>query len=158
MTTETTQQATTQAVDTVKNNDALQQAVANIINKATAGVDTAVSFLSTQIPDVIHQLLLWKMVVSSLEFGFGILILLSMFVFIYRILKSKPNGPTESWCWDYYARADVHELSGIGLVLIFCCLAIGAVACFLINFTWLQILIAPKIYLLEYAASIVQGH
>ena len=37
-------------------NDKLQEALVEIINKATTGIDNTVSFLSDQLPDVVQQL------------------------------------------------------------------------------------------------------
>ena len=62
--------------ETVK---ALEQSLVTIIEKATTGIDTAVSFLSAEIPDVIHQLLMWKMVNSILTTAVLLIIPISFF-------------------------------------------------------------------------------
>jgi len=41
--------------------DLLKQALAQILNKATSGIEKSVDFLNAQLPEVIEQLLLWKM-------------------------------------------------------------------------------------------------
>ena len=40
-------------------NEQLQQALVKVIEKANSGVDASISFLSDQLPDVVHQLLTW---------------------------------------------------------------------------------------------------
>lgn len=39
----------------------LQTALAEILSRATQGIDAGTQFLSAQLPDVIQQLLLWKL-------------------------------------------------------------------------------------------------
>ncbi|EKP8990625.1 hypothetical protein P4K59_005112, partial [Escherichia coli] len=38
-----------------------------LLQKASNGIDAAVSFSQAQIPDVVHQLLLWNMVDSLIK-------------------------------------------------------------------------------------------
>ena len=49
-------------------NEQLQKALVELIGKASNGIDASVSFLSAEIPDVIHQLLLWYAAKSAIEF------------------------------------------------------------------------------------------
>lgn len=125
-------------------NDELQKALLAIINSITNAVGKAVNFLSDQIPDVIHQLLMWKAVESFIWFIIPFIVATSALVLAYFKEKEwKNNG-------DDFEQGIMWFISGtISLI------------CFVISFThmsWLQILIAPKIYLLEYAASLVKGH
>jgi hypothetical protein len=138
-------------------NESLQQALAGILNKTMAGVEAGVSFLSAELPDVIHQLLLWKMAQSLLlSFG-GLLLIAASLVLAYKQsrLVKKPEGE-----FGYRANltfdgdGDIHP----GVVVLGVGTAAGLLFGFagLTNLDWLQIWLAPKIYLIEYAASLAK--
>jgi hypothetical protein len=129
-----------------KNLDTLQQSLAMVIDKATAGVEAGVDFLSAQLPDVIHQLLMWKAVESFLMFSLSLALFVVigiMWRYVYKFEKKN---------------ADRISVSGSGIFfggLMTC--ALGAVALCSFSITWLQIWIAPKIYLIEYASKLIAG-
>lgn len=124
----------------------IDEALVAIIQKSMDGLDTALSFLSTEIPEVIQQLLLWKTVESFVSMILGILLILAVILgnlYIYK--KSKDwDSYTILWLiWSIPGTLVSAILSGTGTTLL--------------NITWLQILIAPKLYLIEYAAKLVGG-
>jgi len=43
-------------------NEQLQQAVAELIEKSLSMLQTGADFMAAEIPDVVHQLLMWHMV------------------------------------------------------------------------------------------------
>lgn len=115
-------------------NDELQKALAAMLSKTTSAVEAGVGFLQAELPEVIQQLLMWHMVKSAVFFT----IALSAFMFCAWALKR---------CWDN------DEFDAM------CFALIGAIVTFtvaLCNITWLQILLAPKVYLIEYAASLAK--
>lgn len=125
-------------------NEQLQSALSEMINKAMNGVDSSVDFLSAEIPDVIHQLLLWYGVSSAIYAILGIvcvLVMLKIDVAIYGKIK-------DSWIRDDIAM--IYGAFGSFLRLVYI-----IPICF-INIEWLQIWIAPKIWLIEYAANLVK--
>jgi len=74
----------------------LEKSLVTIINKASEGIDNGVSFLSVQLPDVVHQLLTWKML-ESLSYN------LIAIVLIVLIIKSfKYIGKGDRIQGDYY--------------------------------------------------------
>lgn len=150
-------------------NESLQQALAGILNKTMAGVEAGVSFLSAELPDVIHQLLLWKMVSA------GVFALLSIAAVVFFTGAAKRgikvlcdhSAAQSAYIHDTgekerEARSIMEDLSS---KIPF---AIGAIA--LAVLSWLSLLIggipsamemlkiwlAPKIYLIEYAASLAK--
>jgi len=136
-------------------NEQLQQALTAMITKTSNGIDAGVSFLSAEIPEVIHQLLIWKMVESLLAFVAGLLLIIGTIWFIYKHTRQVKVD-------DYHIKptfifddgGEIHP--GLVLVTVVSMLTIGfgiAGAC---NLTWLQIWIAPKLFLVEYAASLVK--
>ena len=121
-------------------NDELQKALSEIINKTLKGVDAGVSFLQQELPEVIQQLLIWHAVESAL---------LCLTLFLASLLCAW--GAKKIWV---FGKAEGCGAEGFALIPG----AIGvAFAAFAINTTtWLKILIAPKLYLVEYAASLIK--
>ena len=123
----------------------LQTALAELINLTLQGKD----FILEQAPDVITQLLAWKFTMSFVWFGIGVLLLLATIPLSKCIMKAIKTFQT----------CPSHEEGLCTGKIVFCgagCFLFPMVALVdLINFTWLQIWIAPKVYLLEYAAQLV---
>lgn len=114
----------------------LESVLIDAIQKTQAGIGEAVDFAVTQAPDVIHQLLLWK-TIQSLAL-FIPMAMLSLFFFgwlIYGIKKEK------DYCEGYFFLV-------VGFFTAAC------IAC--TELDWLKIWIAPKLYLVEYAAAMVK--
>lgn len=121
-------------------NDDLQKALAEILNKTTQGVEAGVGFLQRELPDVIQQLLIWHGVRSGVIFG---VLVLGLIISIWLLVKGVMWSNDNDW--------DAGPLGVLPLIPAGMCLA-GALA----NLEWLQILLAPKIFLIEYAASLVK--
>ena len=121
----------------------LQTALAEMLGKANAGIDAGASFLQAQLPDVIQQLLMWKAVASGLSCLLSVALFIAIIYGYCRLVR-----------WDMatqkYDKGFASFMAGgavlIGLII----------ASFLFSIAWLQILIAPKIYLIEYAASLAE--
>ena len=121
-------------------NETLQQSVAAIIDRGLTSLDTAISFLSSEVPDLIRQLLLWHMSRA------GVIALIAgavMYLF-YRFCKylHKENAFDDA--------APLVLLGGI-IVIVASVFFIGCIM------EILQIAIAPKLYLIEYAAKLYKG-
>lgn len=124
-------------------NEQLQQALASIITKAVSSVENGVEFLSGQVPDVIEQLLTWKLTEAVL---LCIVFLLFSSIVTWKCYrKIKANG---DYCFDD------------GLIALFLftllvdILSVAMVGIYLLEA--IQILIAPKVYLIEYASQLVK--
>lgn len=129
-------------------NDELQKALAAILTKTTQAAEAGVSFLSQQLPEVIQQLLIWKAVESGLCFVALLAIVIFAIVVCSRTWKKIKNfKPKNSYddCYGLYMVVIVSGMMGFG---------VGLVS--LKSLDWLQILIAPKVYLIEYAASLAK--
>lgn len=123
----------------------LNTALATLIEQATTGIDASVSFLQAELPDVIYQLLLWHGVKSAVICFFGVLILITYAVgcrIYWKLGFTGPNATTDLFFFFFPCAMGA-------------CLALSVSAAF-INLTWLQIWIAPKVWLLEYAANLVK--
>lgn len=122
----------------------LYDALANIITKATSGVGAGISFLSEQIPDVIHQLLLWKLTASL---AIGLLLLILVVVYLYFTIKGFKKG----WWRD----VDLGPIWFLIVTPISFGAAGGVIYYLLIA---LKIWLAPKVWPIEYAAHLVKGN
>lgn len=157
----------------------LEQAVADIIVTATETVGEAKDFVLAELPDVVQQLLLWKAVYNFMWFVVWIAaswacyrMYKRMDVWIKEEIKLTADQETRlkelrsigyakrSWSEDKefstLTKSNSDENEGAQYL---CLIPIpfmlgGALASCM---DWLQILIAHKVYLIEYAAKLAGG-
>lgn len=130
--------------DAVK--DKANEVLINLLEKAVTGLDAAVSFSQAQIPDVVHQLLVYKTYSYSLAIA---LCLVIMGISAWIIFKSWKNIPSDK---SYGYREFVCALLIFPLFVF-----LGSFIVFCAKVSWLVMLIvAPKLYLLEYAAALIR--
>jgi len=134
-------------------NEQLQSALVSIIEKATTGIDAGVSFLSSEMPDVISQLIMWKMSYYSFYFVLGVILIITSILISKSMIKGRKNKDESIW-WDgRYGMSEGGIFAAIVCAVAFSLGLIMAIS----NLTIImQISIAPKIWLLEYAASLVK--
>ena len=138
-------------------NENLEAAVAKLINKSLEGMGQASEFIVSETPEVIQQLMTWYMVKSALLCAIGvILFFLTIHIFKkYSGVGEKCNNEPSKHKWtltnDDYGDLSIHAIfSAVTLLmLIFTFIS-------MINIEWLQIIIAPKVWLIEYAADLVK--
>ncbi|MGZ0195574.1 hypothetical protein ACTM9L_09165 [Citrobacter freundii] len=138
-----------------------------LLQKAVAGIDAAVSFSQAQIPDVVHQLLVWNMTHSLIMTVIAISTIPLVVWFVKRQCRKVEIGKfgNEGYSWDRgnpkYSPTMVWDSNGelsffvvpmAGVICIWGCWVIAVVT----RMTWLKIWLAPKLYLLEYAASLIK--
>ncbi len=123
-------------------NEELQNAVTQLITKTLEGVDTSIDFLGDELPDYIYQLMLWYGVYNFIWFCLSICFLGA---FIY-FLKTALNGN-----WGDKDRIQFNNVPCAVLSMISFLISIIGV-----NLVWLKIWIAPKVWLIEYAGSLVK--
>jgi hypothetical protein len=123
-------------------NEELQQALAELINKSVSAGESAIAFTQEQLPEVIQQLLTWKLVESLIWFALSALFFLAgNTLTAVTILRSMKDPDSDS---DFV------------LFMLFVALCGNAAIVIGTNVTWLQIWLAPKVYLIEYAASLAK--
>lgn len=123
-------------------NEQLQNTVNEILQKAISAAMAGADFLANQIPDVLQQLLLWNL---SQNLALGAIFATSagtILTFLYKDVKK---------CWSDRLTDEV----GAFLIAVFGGMAPMAASC-LCFLNALKIWIAPKVWLLEYAASLVK--
>jgi len=151
----------------------LDEALALMITKALESVDTSIGFLQAELPEVITQLLMWHGVKSVIFCFAGITLGVIAPCVFYRLLKWVNTPYNEPRKHSEYSSVMMHSrlqgkwsssgssymeinysmplaLTG-GLLLILFFIGFS-----MFNLTWLQIWIAPKVWLLEYAAAMVK--
>lgn len=118
--------------------------VAEILSKALEGARQAGDFIVEQAPEVIQQLLLWKLTHGVVHVAIGAAVLWGLYKLFFIILAKREDRGLDEIVWLPYT---------IG-AMIFGGFAICGVFYGLMQ--TLKILIAPKLFLLEYAASLVK--
>ena len=134
-------------------NEQLQLAVSTLIQTSLNAIDKGTTFLSNQIPEVIQQLLLWKAIASFIEFSSGIFLIGGIFAWLIYQYKYWTTEIEDTYISKKLRiEEDRGALSILNLFLIIP-LLYGS-SC--INLIWLQIWIAPKLYLIEYAKDFLK--
>lgn len=132
-------------------NDQMQQALAAILNKTMSGIEAGTSFLQAELPDVIHQLLAWKLASSMLSVLIGIVVLFVYWRFIQAYMKAERNSTLKD------AHCDPTVPAFVSLVIGGCASVVSFIVILSDGFTALQIALAPKVYLIEYASSLAKS-
>lgn len=133
----------------------LDNALATMINASVQGAGDAIAWAKYQIPDVIHQLLVWKAVESALWCALSFAVITLCVKLILNLKKKIAEIQTRNKGVRY---CDKEVVDGYVLLAILPLAAgIASIAVFANSFDWLEIWIAPKIYLLEYAAQLLKG-
>lgn len=151
----------------------------NMVNVTIQTMNDVVAFGKQQIPEVIHQLLMWKAVESFIPFAVNIILMVIGILLMTRWGKRVGNAMAEKrekakedyknaepWTrWSSGTSLTSHSYDvfmgtsglvrwvvvSIGLVLL-----LNATAAALHSLEWLKILVAPKVYLIEYAAELIK--
>lgn len=127
------------------------------IEKALSTIDSTQNFLEAQIPEVITQLLLWHGVYNLIIFITSTIMIIMAIVMVSKLLKDLVNLEVK---WIYTKQNGYEDLNVEGFlaivkaICIFLLLLLGILN---LNLIWLQIWIAPKVFLIEYAATLVTG-
>lgn len=130
-------------------NEQLQKVLADIITRVTSGADAAIQFGKEQIPEVLKQLLVWNFTFSFMVWLSATAIIVG-YVF-WLLIKFKwwfKNQITTTTEQDglYITITVIGGIISIIMIFVFWC-----------NLDWLKIWVAPKLYLLEYAASLIKS-
>lgn len=146
-------------------NEEAQKALAAMVQRALDGVDAAVEFSQAQIPDVVEQLLIWHMVDSLLSCLAAFCAALFSFL-MFRKGAASQKAAREAYKngerWTRFSdsgsglTSTAYDFKASGLAFYVPAGALALASPLMISTTWLKIIIAPKIYLLEYGASLVK--
>ena len=140
----------------------LDSKLLEILNSTTEAIGNGVDLVVGELPDVIYQLLLWYGVRSAILFILSMTIIVgstALSISLYRkMLKDYNNKEAWTrWIGDISNSETSHAYDQARFALIFAQAVALIIASFMINLTWLKIWIAPKIWLIEYTATLVKG-
>ena len=126
----------------------IQEAFASVILDAVETVGEAKNFLLSELPEVAEQALLFYGVKSFIIFVLCLTVPLLWTLVVYKFRGSKGHP---GFIFDKDGDVDFPQF-------VVCCgtVILYIVACVHINLEWLKIYLAPKIWLIEYAGSLVK--
>jgi len=130
--------------------DTANEALRAIIDNATS----AKEFILSELPEVIEQLLMWKTTESIISIVFMLLSVAILALVIFTVIRcnkfeGKGNGVIlkETGPLDFFLIIGLMILAGLSVLALF--------SVYFDLSRILQIYIAPKVYLLEYASKLI---
>ncbi|EEW3262244.1 hypothetical protein [Escherichia coli] len=126
-------------------NEQAQKILTDLLQRAANGVDAAVSFSQSQIPDVVRQLLIWNFAASVIFSILGVLLFAGAQFGAWKVFKHLRKRWRDDELWEH------PEIIIIAVVYIVTFAPLGW-----LSLDWLKIWLAPKLYLIEYAASLMK--
>lgn len=125
-------------------NEELKTKANELLLRLLEGVEEGSEFLAGEIPELLEQLLAWKFAISLIP---SVGLILCCLLAVAGVLTIAASNESEK---EHPVRmAGAAACFVIGLFFGIGCLAN-------LNGDWVQIWIAPKVYLLEYAAEVVK--
>lgn len=132
-------------------NEKTTELINTILEKAISVAEQTGEFVVEQAPDVIQQLLVWKFTVSLMAFCAGIISLIGLTYLINLVAKDN-NAKNKDRASYHQFPTPMIWLMGVLIQVLVVVIAFGAWE----GMMWIKIWLAPKLYLLEYGASLVK--
>lgn len=135
-------------------NEQLQNALVDLLTKVTSGIDNATAFLAWELPDVVQQLLRWKLVEHSLKSIFCLVVIACVIWFATAFIRGVRRGAGGEGNFFH----DGTSYRPVTTHAVFTAMAAGVAALFATaglashSLYAVQIWLAPKIFLIEYVA------
>lgn len=130
-------------------NEELQKQLASILEAATATAADAKDFMLAELPDVAKQLLLWELWQAAVWMtAVGVIPLVALAFWWRWASKYMKNAST--------SKDDKDACAGFTVGATIVVLLWGSVAIVTNTLTIVKVLVAPKLFLLEYAATLVK--
>ena len=123
----------------------MEEQLVELLSKLNNGIDNSILFTQEHLPDVIQELLMWYAIKSGLLCLLGIAFVITWVLLDIKLFKFVRTRDDETELLIGYI--------GIGSFIRIMGLC-GLES--LISFDWLQILIAPKLWIIEYTAQLVK--
>ena len=121
--------------------------LAEILKKGLETAEKTGNFIVEQAPDLIKQLLIWK----TVEYSIYVIMGISLIIYFYRWTK-KVSKENEDDFEDYLMGSVSNIFIAIGQMTI---LIVGVLLISENLHSLIQIVFAPKIYLIEYTANLL---
>jgi len=130
------------------NKEVLEQLLP-VLKVTKEGLLRSVDVIQSEAPQVAEQLLRWKFTLSLAWFGTGLVMLVAMLVCSVVLWKIATRNKKE---WEQSKEdGGVAVMSMINFIALFI-----PSAMMLSHLEWIKILIAPKLYLMEYIAHLIK--
>lgn len=127
-------------------NEQLQTAMAELITGAVQTAETAKTFVLSELPGVVQQLLAWKFWQSLIGMICFIVAMTALIIIFVKLTKKAVKAEFSDEV-PFIIGSFVSGLVALFSAIIYICEATPL--------TWLQICLAPKIYLIEYASELI---
>lgn len=137
-------------------NEQLQTALLTILNSTINAAGAAKEFLLAEVPEVIRQLLVWKAIESGLRMAVWLAVAGAMLYVSRRLWKYAKNWQAPAGIRLELANTEDRDYAYIASGFLGIFSGLTTIISLLYNTAWLQIIVAPKLYLIEYAASLVK--
>ena len=143
-------------------NEQMQQALIKIIEKANSGVDASINFLGDQLPDVVHQLLTWGLLSSVVACFVCVFVVIAGVITLkktFSAIESAKDKKQTNWAYYIYSSGVTGSTEGGAVISILLSIILSGISIivFIANiFDALKIVFAPKIWLIEYAATLAK--
>lgn len=144
-----TAEAVTAVTEAVKNAPNVENMLVEFITQSTAAMKAGGEWVGIQIPDIIQQLLVFRAVESGLWLSMCVC---AIYLMVSKFRADMKNKPGKGKCNSVYDESEsIAAWTMMYLVIVFPIMgAIGNGAEFL------KIVLVPKLYLLEYAATLIK--
>ncbi len=115
-----------------------------LVELTKAGVGKAVEVLQAEAPELIKQIMAWNFTVSIIGFLFGIAIFIAAIK--WRKISWKKYQEDTRYNDGWYFGCMAGTIAGVAVGMIFICESL----------IWLKILVAPKLFLIEYLTKLIK--
>ena len=130
-------------------NEQLQLTINDILSKSMEAFNSGADWLQGEIPEVVSQLLLWNMVSNGIWGLFWIAITITCIANVKYVSRIHEKAKAER---NFDTEFNAFILLNMGAMLSL----LGVLLFIHYAEEFIKILIAPKLYLLEYAADLVK--
>jgi hypothetical protein len=121
-------------------NEELNKLLIDALKKTGGAIEKSVDFAIQQAPDLINQAMLWNMTISILRCIAALAIMTGAYILHRFVIKlAEETSDDEFW-----------------FILMFSWPIASIITVFVFSLEWLKILIAPKVWLIEYAVSLAK--
>lgn len=141
-------------------NEQLQAQFVRILQSVSESAVAAKEFVLAELPDVVQQTMNWYLF-KSLFSNFIALIFICFAVYLFVKLCQVPKdfdsaNKFQRWSFNFYDKGEFKELSLAALVPMIAIIISFLIFCTNINLDCIKILIAPKLWLIEYTTEILK--
>lgn len=131
----------------------LMKQVTGLVEFTKEGIIKGVEIIQREAPEIVSQLLCWNFVISLIS----LLSLIGAIFVMFKAINIIVTNCREGWKDSRYLSGDRVTRNVIwGLAIFISFIVLVAVPTAIDIFTWLKILIAPKLYLIEYFTNLVK--